>query len=187
MPPPAAGALRDNRVVAAEGVSTRPMTVRDGPTLSAAFRAVGWQKPEALFARYAQEQVRGERDCFVGAVHGALVGYVTLCMVSRYPAFAARGIPEVVDLNVLPGARRQGVGGALMETAECAARRRGASVVGLGVGLYRDYGSAQRLYVRRGYLPDGCGLMYDYEPVTPGETIRIDDDAILMLTKTWSR
>ncbi len=50
-------------------------------------------------------------------------------------------------------------------------------------GLYDDYGSAQRLYVRRGYLPDGRGVMYDYEPVRPGGSIRLDDDAILMMTK----
>jgi hypothetical protein len=35
-----------------------------------------------------------------------------------------------------------------------------SDVVGLGVGLYPDYGTAQRMYVRRGYLPDGRGVIY---------------------------
>jgi hypothetical protein len=55
-------------------------------------------------------------------------------------------------------------------------------VVGLGVGLYCDYGAAQRIYVRRGYLPDGRGIMYRNQPVEPGAAIRIDDEATLMLT-----
>jgi hypothetical protein len=57
-------------------------------------------------------------------------------------------------------------------------------VVGIGVGLYADYGSAQRMYFRRGYLPDGRGLMYDWKPVPPGELVRLDDDATLMFTKS---
>jgi hypothetical protein len=54
---------------------------------------------------------------------------------------------------------------------------------GLGVGLYSDYGAAQRIYVRRGYLPDGRGMMYDNLPVEPGASIPIDDDATLMFTR----
>ena len=37
--------------------------------------------------------------------------------------------------------------------------------------------------MRRGYLPDGRGIMYANQPVEPGATIRIDDDATLMLTR----
>ena len=39
----------------------------------------------------------------------------------------------------------------------------GGFIVGIGVGLYPDYGSAQRLYIKRGYLPDGHGATYNYE------------------------
>ena len=78
------------------------------------------------------------------------------------------------------------MGNALMDAAEDAARRRGAPVVGLGVGLYADYGSAQRMYVRLGFIPDGQGIMYDYATVEPGSSIRIDDDATLMFAKRIS-
>jgi hypothetical protein len=65
--------------------------------------------------------------------------------------------------------------------AEAAKR---STQVGLGVGLYADYGAAQRLYVRRGYVPDGRGIMYGNEPVEPGATVRIDDDATRMLVRS---
>ena len=56
-------------------------------------------------------------------------------------------------------------------------------MIGIGVGLYSDYGAAQRIYVRRGYLPDGRGIMYRNQPVEPGAVIRIDDEAALMFTR----
>ena len=56
-------------------------------------------------------------------------------------------------------------------------------MVGIGVGLYSDYGAAQRIYVRRGYLPDARGIMYRNQPVEPGAVIRIDDEAALMFTR----
>jgi hypothetical protein len=51
------------------------------------------------------------------------------------------------------------------------------------VGLYADYGTAQRMYVRRGYIPDGRGILYELKEVPPGEMIRVDDEAILMFSK----
>jgi hypothetical protein len=44
--------------------------------------------------------------------------------------------------------------------------------------------AAQRMYFRRGYLPDGRGLMYDWKPVPAGELVRLDDHATLMFTKS---
>jgi hypothetical protein len=56
-------------------------------------------------------------------------------------------------------------------------------VVGIGVGMDADYGAAQRLYVKRGYVPDGAGLLYGNHPVRFGETVRVDDELCLRLTK----
>ena len=83
---------------------------------------------------------------------------------------------------MLPSYRKRGIGSALMDAAEAKVAERSA-VVGIGVGLYPDYGQAQRMYVRRGYLPDGRGLIYDGRQVPPMETIRNDDSATLMFTK----
>ena len=57
-------------------------------------------------------------------------------------------------------------------------------IVGIGVGLYQSYGSAQRLYAKRGYVPDGRGVMYHHQPVVPGAHVRVDDELNLFFTKT---
>lgn len=59
--------------------------------------------------------------------------------------------------------------------------------VGIGVGLYGGsdggFGQAQRLYIKRGYIPDGLGVTYDYKSVVPGKMVCLDDDLILWFTK----
>ena len=160
----------------------RTMDQSDPETISAAFIALGWHKPRTLIQRYLAEQERGHRLAFVAEWGGELAGYVTLQWVSDYRPFAERQIPEISDLNVLPAHRRQGIGNALLDRAESAASTR-STVVGLGVGLSSDYGAAQRIYARRGYLPDGRGVMYNNQPVELGATICIDDDACLMVSR----
>jgi len=49
--------------------------------------------------------------------------------------------------------------------------------------LYSENGTAQQMYVRRGYLPDGAGVVLDVVPVLPGTTIILDNDPELMFTK----
>jgi hypothetical protein len=39
------------------------------------------------------------------------------------------------------------------------------------------------MYVRRGYIPDGRGITYKWEPVTGGQQVRADDDLVLWLVK----
>ncbi|WP_286344182.1 GNAT family N-acetyltransferase [Frondihabitans sucicola] len=157
------------------------MTPTGPGAMAAAFFELGWNKPRSQFDTYLEEYRSGERHVLVVDVEGAFAGYVTLVWTSRYEPFAAAGIPEVSDLNVLPGFRRHGLGNALLDAAEALAGTR-SDVVGLGVGLLADYGPAQRIYVRRGYVPDGRGIMYDEQPVGYAEHIPIDDDATLKFT-----
>jgi ribosomal protein S18 acetylase RimI-like enzyme len=164
-------------------IAIRPLRGEDAPLIAEAFQAVGWSKSVEQYRRYAVEAERGTRACFVGEVDGAFAGYCTLLWKSKYPPFRESNIPEVSDLNVLPSFRNLGVGNSLLDEAEALAAER-SSLVGLGVGLYSDYGAAQRIYVRRGYLPDGRGIMYDNTPVEPGAHVRVDDDVTLMLVRT---
>jgi hypothetical protein len=46
-----------------------------------------------------------------------------------------------------------------------------------------DYGAAQHLYVRRGYLPDGRGLHYADRSLSYGDTVTVDDALVLNFTK----
>lgn len=162
----------------------RPLAEPDLLTIPAAFAELGWPgKDEKQYRRYLTEQAAGDREVIVAELGGRFVGYINVVWTSGYQPFRAAGIPEIQDFNVLPAYRRRGVGGALMDAAERLAATR-TSVVGLGVGLYADYGSAQRMYAKRGYIPDGRGMMYAGEPVPPGESAVIDDDACLMYTLT---
>ena len=69
-----------------------------------------------------------------------------------------------------------------MDEAERQVGERSA-IVGIGVGLYPDYGPAQRMYVLRGYVPDGRGVSYDNRQVAPGEVVPVDDSLALYFTK----
>ena len=110
------------------------------------------------------------------------LGHCKIVWQSAYPGFRQNSIPEIQDLNVRPDYRRKGVGSALLEEAEKHIAQR-ADRAGIGFGLYADYGAAQRLYIKRGYIPDGRGAHYGTSPVFPGETYAIDDGLVLYLVK----
>lgn len=154
------------------------------PQMVAAFTQIGWHKPSSLFLQYFQEQIQQERFVYVAFEQEAFIGYVTLKKYSLYPPFQMQHIPEISDLNVLPYHRKKGVGTLLLEVAETKAREF-ASTVGIGFGMSHDYGQAQRLYIKRHYLPDGHGLTYQYQNVIPGHPYPVDDDLVLWLTKTF--
>ena len=186
------------------------------PSISEAFNQIGWNKPASLFEEYLKEQEAGERLVWVAFInrHGErsaaiqnnknnwiasssmiprndeFAGYVTLKWQSQYPSFKEQNIPEIMDLNLLPHYRKMGIGSLLLDTAEKEAAMRSATI-GIGVGLYAGadggYGSAQRLYVKRGYIPDGKGVTYNYEPTIPGNSYALDDDLVLWFTKKLKR
>lgn len=110
------------------------------------------------------------------------VGYITLKLHSDYPPFRKNNIPEINDLNVLPEFRNKGVGSKLLSLAEEHSKTIG-SYVGLGVGLLKDYGDAQKLYVKRGYVPDGLGISYKNKSLSYNETVPVDDDLVLWFIK----
>lgn len=161
-------------------ITIRTFQAEDVDGLAGAFQS--WPKPRELFVDYRRRFVAGDLDLVIAELNGQTAGFLTIAWTSPYPPFAAHGIPEIADFNVLPYARRQGVGTALMDEAESRVGRR-SDQVGLGVGLYVDYGSAQRMYARRGYVPDGAGVVLDGVSVTPGSMIRLDDNPVLMFTK----
>ncbi|MEM1095705.1 MAG: GNAT family N-acetyltransferase [Bacteroidota bacterium] len=165
------------------GLTIRPLAAADPSRITAAFEALGWgNKPAALYERYLAEQAAGARHIFVAEIGPAFAGYVTLNWHPTYATFQANGIPEIQDLNVMPAFRRRGIGAALIQAAEHTASEQTHSI-GIGVGLYPDYGNAQRLYVRLGYLPDGRGIAYADRTVAPGEHVRVDDSLVLYFTK----
>lgn len=155
----------------------------DISAIAAACAALGWDKPPAQYEGYLAEQRQGEREVLVAWHEDTFVGYVTVLWNSGYAPFREAGIPEISDFNVLPAFRRLGIGSLLLDEAERLIAER-SPVVGIGVGMTADYGAAQRLYVKRGYVPDGRGLIDDRRPVSWGDTVLVDDELALYFTKT---
>ena len=62
-----------------------------------------------------------------------------------------------------------------------------ADIVYLGVGLHSGYGSAQRMYVKRGYIPDGSGVWHGNEACVPYAEYSNDDDLMLYMSKSLRR
>ena len=91
---------------------------------------------------------------------------------------------------MLPDLRRRGIGSRLLDAAEELIAARwplAASLARIGVGLDPDYGAAQRLYVERGYVPDGRGLAWRGQPVAYGQSVTVDDDLALYFTRELRR
>lgn len=165
-----------------QGLEIRLMQPTDATTISQAFARIGWDKPVAQFDRYLAQQEEGGRICWVASVDDVFAGYVTLRWNPDSPGLAGTGIPEILDLNVLPEFRRRGIASRLLDLAEEAAKER-SRVIGIGVGLHPGYNGAQRLYVKRGYVPDGLGVTYGDRYVEMGELVRFDDELILHFRK----
>ncbi len=119
---------------------------------------------------------------YVAYIENEIAGYGTLTKKSLYSYFADRNIPEIMDLNVLPNFRNQGIATKILNFLESDAAEI-SEYVGIGVGLYKDYGNAQSIYIKRGYVPNKEGITYDYKNVLPGENYRVDDDLVLWFVK----
>ncbi len=152
------------------------------PMMVNAFALLGWQKPASLFENYLHDQQQGNRVVWVAFIDGQFSGYVTLKLHSAYTPFLEKAIPEINDLNVLPHFRNRGVASHLLDLAEAKAKTIN-DIVGIGVGLTADYGAAQRLYVKRGYMPNGRGITYANKEVHWGTSYVVDDDLVLWFSK----
>jgi GNAT superfamily N-acetyltransferase len=159
-----------------------PLDRKDIPEITKAFGEIGWNKPATQYETYLAEQESRLRNVYVASSQEQFAGYLTVAWKSSYEPFRTANIPEITDFNVLPKFRRQGIGTQLIDQAE-----KVIAVVsptaGIGVGLTPHYGAAQRLYVLRGYVPNGLGVYFREHPIHYGEEIKVGDDLVLYLTK----
>lgn len=160
----------------------RELRREDVSLIAEAFENIGWNKPASQYERYLKEQIEGRRQVFIAFENGEFAGYLTIIFESKYPPFATGKISEINDFNVLPKFRRRKIGTKLMDKAENFVRQK-SEIVGIGVGLDADYAAAQRLYVKRGYVPDGRGIVWQNRFPKYGEQVTIDDDLNLYFTK----
>ena len=145
-----------------------------------------WGSVEATslkWLQYYQEQKEQIRTVYLIKRQGHILGYASLLRQSGYPHFKDKGIPEINDVWISEELRGNGLGKSLVLHLEKMAKKENYRQIGLGVGLYKDYGRAQKLYIHLGYAPDGMGVTYKNQPVTPGNSYPVDDDLIMWLKK----
>ena len=161
--------------------SIRKMQESDIKELSRGFISQGWPSREEILTRYFKEQESGEREVLVAEVEGAVAGYITILPDAKQGPFAGMA-PELSDFNVFEPFQNQGIGNLLLEEAEKRVRLISDKVT-LGVGLHSGYGPAQRLYIRRGYIPDGSGVWYRNQPLEMNALCEDIGDLVLYLSK----
>ena len=163
-------------------VEIRALCDEDIQPIAAAFAELGWHKPVTQYERYLEEQKSGKRLVLVANIDEIFAGYLTIVWEPVYMPFREAGIPEIVDFNVLPKFRRQGIGTQLMDQAERQIAAY-ASIAGIGVGLTEDYGAAHVLYIKRGYIPDGRGISWNGKSCQYGDQVIVDDGLAIHFTK----
>ena len=165
-----------------ESVIIRTMEPGDAQPITDGEIAQGWDADVSKYEMRLKDQAEGRAIALVAEVDGTPVGYINVYPDAKYGAFGGRGLPEIVDFGVLERYRRRGIGGRLMDVAERIAGEY-ADTVYLGVGLHSGYGSAQRMYVKRGYIPDGTGVWYQDKICGPYAPCENDDELVLYLSK----
>ena len=159
----------------------RKMQTSDVKELSQGFTNQGWPGREEILARYFLEQESGEREVLVAEVEGAVAGYITILPDAKQGPFAGMA-PELSDFNVFEPFQNQGIGNLLLEEAEKRVRLISDKVT-LGVGLHSGYGPAQRLYIKRGYIPDGTGVWYQNHQPAMNAVCEDIGELVLYLSK----
>lgn len=145
--------------------------------------AQGWNASTEKYKIRFRHQAEGKAIALVAVYKDNIAGYINVYPDSEWGAFANKGYPEIVDFGVLEKYRRNGIGGRLMDIAEKIASEY-SNIVYLGVGLHSGYGSAQRMYVKRGYIPDGTGVWYGDKICDPYADYCNDDDLTLYMSKS---
>ena len=161
--------------------SIRKMQESDIKDLSRGFTSQGWPSREEILTRYFKEQESGEREVLVAKVEGAVAGYITILPCAKQGPFAGMA-PELSDFNVFEPFQNQGIGNLLLEEAEKRVRLISDKVT-LGVGLHSGYGPAQRLYIKRGYIPDGTGVWYQNHQPAMNAVCEDIGELVLYLSK----
>ena len=165
-----------------KNILIREMVKDDIITFYTAFKEQGWNKPVEIFEKYYREQEEKKRKVIVAEIDGEPVGYTTLLHNDQNGPFANMNIPTVCDFNVLVKWQGRGIGTLILDEVEKIVAKT-CDKICLGVGLHNGYGSAQRLYVKRGYVPDGTGVWYNDSNLKPYSECKNNDDLILYMSK----
>ncbi|MBQ7303310.1 MAG: GNAT family N-acetyltransferase [Alphaproteobacteria bacterium] len=161
----------------------RDMLTSDPEIITHEEHLQGWthQKKEKYEQRL-KDVADNKCVALVAEYKGNVAGYFNIYFNTMCSRFGGKGFPELIDLGVFKKYRNQGIGNLLMQVAEDIAKKYADTVV-IGVGLHHDYGAAQRMYVKRGYIPDGTGLWWQGKPLEPYADLKNDDETAIYMSK----
>ncbi|MBO4864847.1 MAG: GNAT family N-acetyltransferase [Eubacterium sp.] len=160
----------------------RSMIPEDAKVLYDTYLSYGWHPQIKTYEDYYIEQEKGERLVFVAEYKGEVKGQCTLVLHPTEGPWGGKDYPEIVDLTVFSDIHCKGIGNKLLDVAESEAAKL-SDMVFLAVGLHSGYGPAQRIYSKRGYIPDGSGVWYQNKVLEPYTPCVNDDDLLLFLSK----
>ncbi|MBR6045185.1 MAG: GNAT family N-acetyltransferase [Ruminococcus sp.] len=166
-----------------EHVTVRGLKESDAEYFASEERTQGWNSTREKYDMRLRHQAEGRCLALVADLDGVPAGYINLYFSMSEGPFAGSEWPEIVDFGVLQKFQKRGIGTILMDAAERLAAERSDTVC-LAVGLHNGYGSAQRMYAKRGYIPDGTGAWYAGKPCTPYDSVcTVDDDLVIFMSK----
>lgn len=165
-----------------EDILIRDLAASDAGIITEEEVAQGWNATVDKYENRLKDQAEGKCISLVAEYRGNVAGYLNIYPNSTWGAFANCGYPELIDLGVLEKYRCHGIGNKLMDVAEEIASKYSDTVY-LAVGLHSGYGNAQRMYVKRGYIPDGSGVWYGADVCGQYAECCNDDELNLYLSK----
>lgn len=164
------------------GILIRDMMKSDARIITDEEIEQGWHQSIEKYETRLYHQAQGKSISLVAEYNGNVAGYVNVYPNTNDGAYANQGYPKIVDLGVLMKYRRKGIGTKLMDVAEKVAVQYSDHVF-LAVGMHSGYGSAQRMYIMRGYIPDGTGVWYRDTVCPQYASCCNDDDLVMYLSK----
>jgi GNAT superfamily N-acetyltransferase len=163
-------------------LTIRDMKKEDADIFYSTYLSYGWHPSQETYKGYYREQEENKRKVFVAVYEGKVAGICTLVLNPEEGPFGNKNIPEIVDFNVFFDKHNRGIGTKILDVVEEEAAKV-CNQVYLAVGLHFGYGPAQRLYIKRGYIPDGTGVWYQGKQLEQYGECRNDDDLLLFLSK----
>lgn len=161
----------------------RNMEEADAQVFYDEYTAQGWHPETAYYLMRMKDHDEGKCVALTAVYHGHPAGALYVYLTAQEGPFKEKDWPYIIDFSVLQKYQHRGIGNRLMDVAEQIAAQH-ADTVCLGVGLCAEYGSAQRIYAKRGYIPDGSGVWYQNKPCVQYKTVcTVDDDLVLYLSK----
>ena len=171
------------KVYCEEGpIRIRSMVHEDAKIWYDTYVSYDWHPQMETYENYFKDQEEGKRLVFVPEYEGKAAGICTLLLKPEEGPFAGNGWPEINDLCIFFHLHKRGLGNKVLDVVEAEAAKISDHEF-LAVRVHSGYGPAQRIYVKRGYIPDGSGVWYQGKQLEQYAPCVNDDDLLLFLSK----